>query len=345
MTHVITGTCIGAKLYFYTAVTLILFFTPSLYASSVDYDFYKGKTINYIVATKPGGGYDSYARIIAKHMAKYIPGSTIIVKNIPGAGHIIGANETYLAKPNGLTIGTFSTGLIYSQIIGQPGIKFDLAKYSWIGKANSEHRVLIVGKNTPFKTLKDLMENKEPIKMACGGVGSGDYNETLILAQALEANLKVIPGYNGNEGDMAIMRGEVAGITGTYTGLRGLIKAGEARVLLQIAHKKHAELPDVPLASDIKVSERGKRLLSLVAGIAEIYRLTAAPPNISPGKLEVLRDAYKNTLRDPKLLSDAQKIGLEINPSFGDETGKLVKDAINQPAENLALLKKIIKVE
>ena len=242
-------------------------------------------------------------------------------------------------------MGTFSTGLIYSQIIGQPGIKFDLAKYSWIGKANSEHRVLIVGKNTLFKTLKGLLESKEPIKMACSGVGSGDYNETLILAQALDANLKVIPGYNGNEADMAIMRGEVAGIIGTYTGLRGLIKAGEARVLLQIAPKKHAELPDVPLAADIKVSEKGRKLISLVAGIAEIYRLTAAPPNIATGRLEVLREAYKKTLRDPQLLSDAQKVGIDINPSFGDETARLVKEAINQPAENLALLKKIIKVE
>ena len=263
------GTHIGGKRAFLIALALMLLSSPVLHAAG-DYEFYNGKTLNYIVATKPGGGYDSYARLIARHMAKYIPGATIVVRNTPGAGHIIGANETYLAKPNGLTMGTFSTGLIYSQIIGLPGIKFDLAKYSWIGKANAEHRVLIVGKNTPFKTLKSFLESREPIKMACSGVGSGDYNETLILAQALDFNLKLIPGYNGNEADMAIMRGEVAGIIGTYTGLRGLVRAGEARVLLQIAPRKHAEFSDVPLASEIKVSDKGRKLIALGAGIAEI---------------------------------------------------------------------------
>ncbi|MFH1077639.1 MAG: tripartite tricarboxylate transporter substrate-binding protein [Pseudomonadota bacterium] len=106
------------------------------------------------MATKPGGAYDAYARLIGKYMQKYLPGSTIIVKNLPGAGHIIGANETYLAKSDGLTIGTFNTGLIYSQIVGQTGIRFDLGKYNWIGKANAEPRVFIVSIKSPYKSIK-----------------------------------------------------------------------------------------------------------------------------------------------------------------------------------------------
>ncbi len=142
-------------------VALILSLTTALYAASPEFDFYKGKVITYIVATKPGGGYDVYGRLIGKYMQKHIPGSTVIVKNVPGAGHIIGANETYLAKPNGLTIGTFNTGLIFSQIVGMEGIRFDLAKYSWIGKASSEHRVLIVSIKSPFKTIKDIIESPQ----------------------------------------------------------------------------------------------------------------------------------------------------------------------------------------
>ena len=326
-------------------VALILSFTTALYAASPDYDFYKGKTLTYIVATKPGGGYDAYARVIARYMQKYIPGSTVIVKNVPGAGHIIGANETYLAKPDGLIIGTFNTGLIYSQIVGMEGIRFDLAKYSWVGKASSEHRVLIVSIKSPYKSVKDIIESKEPIKMASSGVGTASSNETLILAEALGAPLKVIHGYAGREGEMAMMRGEVVGTVGSYTGLISFIKAKECRVLLQIAGKKNKDLPDVPLASELKISDKGKKLVSLVAATAELGRFTAAPPNVPAGRLAVLIDAYKKTFSDPEFLKDAEKMGADIDPDFGEEVGKLVREAVLQPKENITLLKNTIKVE
>src|SRR5574340_986563 len=147
------------KVCFIAIIGIVAFSSGSFAAASPDLAFYKGKVVNYIVATKPGGGYDTYGRLIGKYMQKYLPGATVVVKNVPGAGHIIGANETYLAKPDGLTIGTFNTGLIYSQIIGQPGIKFDLVKFSWIGKANTETRVFIVGNLTPFKTFQDVLNS------------------------------------------------------------------------------------------------------------------------------------------------------------------------------------------
>ncbi|MDI7260716.1 MAG: tripartite tricarboxylate transporter substrate-binding protein [Thermodesulfobacteriota bacterium] len=323
----------------------ILSLAATVGAAAPDLEFYKGKTINYIVATRPGGGYDTYGRVIGKYMQKHIPGSTVIIKNVPGAGHIIGANEIYLAKPDGLTLGTFNTGLIYSQIIGQPGIRFDLAKYSWIGKANTEERVLIVEKKTPYKSLKDVMESKEPVKMASAGVGSASHQEVLILAEALGVNLKVIAGYAGREGEMAMLRGEVAGQLGSYIALRPFIKAEGCRILLQVGAKKHPELPDVPLALDLKVSERGRKLLVLMASIAEMWRFTAAPPNISAGRLAVLKDAYKKALTDPELLKDAKKMGLDLDPGFGEDVAKMVREAIQQPEENVALLKQIIKID
>lgn len=330
---------------FITIASILLFLSTHLDAASPDYDFYKGKVISYIVATKPGGGYDTYARLIGRYLEKHIPGSTLIVKNVPGAGHIIGANEIYLAEPDGLTIGTFNTGLIYSQIVGQPGIRFDLTKYSWIGKANSEHRILLVGKKTRFKTLKDVLESKEPIKIACSGVGSSDYNETLILAEALGAKLKTIPGYSGREGEMAILRGEVDGIVGSYSGLLGFIKAKESRVLLQIASKKHKDLLEVPLSKEIDLTDKGKKLISLIVGVNELGRLTAAPSVVPVGMLEVLREAYKKALTDPNLLKEAAKMKLDIDPAFGEEVEKMMKEAIHQPEENITLLKKIIKAK
>jgi len=327
------------------ALALFFSFVPLATAAQADLDFYKGKVITYIVATKPGGGYDTYARVIGKYMQKYIPGSTVIVKNMPGAGHIIGANETYLAKPDGLTVGTFNTGLVYSQIVGFQGIKFDLAKYSWIGKASSETRVFIVSVKSPYKTFKDILDSKEPIKLAASGVGTAAYNDVLIVAAATGAPLKVIPGYGGREGEMAMMRGEVSGQIGSYVGLTAFIKAKECRVILQVAAKKHKDLPDVPLASDMNFSAKAKKILAVIDSVAELGRLTAGPPNIPAGRLQVLRDAYKKAFTDPELLKEAVKMDMDIDPGFGDDVMKLVKAAINQPQENMDILKKIIKVE
>ncbi len=315
-------------------------------APAADLAFYKGKLVTYIVATKPGGGYDTYARIIGRYMQKYLPGSTVIVQNIPGAGHIIGANQTYLSKPDGLTLGTFNTGLIYSQLIGQEGLKFDLAKFSWIGKATSEARVVLMGIKSPYKTIQDVLASKEPIKMPASGVGSQDYNETSLLAVALPAKFQVIPGYAGNEGEMAILRGECQGVIGSYTGLQGFIKGKECRVVLQFGtSKKIPGLENVPHISELNVSPKGKSLIKLINSIDMIGRLTAAPPGVPAGRLQALRDAYKKAIADPGLQQDAKKIGLDFDPAFGSDVQKLVADALHQPEDNIKLLKQIIKIQ
>jgi len=313
--------------------------------AAADYGFFQGKVITYIVATQPGGGYDAYARVIGKYIQKYIPGSTVVVKNIPGAGNIIGANEIYLAKPNGLTIGTFNTGLIYSQIVGGQGIRFDLAKYSWIGKASAQTRVFCVSAKSPYKTFKDILESKEPVKMSSTGVGGSDYNEALLVAAATGAPLKVIPGYSGRENEMAMMRGEVVGQLGSYQGLIGFLKAKEGRVLLQLGAKKNKELPDVPLASELNLSAKNKQIIDIIDSMAELGRLTAAPPNLPPARLEVLRTAYKKALTDPALIKEIERSGMDLEPSFGEDVAKLVKRAVSQPPENIVVLKRILKTE
>jgi len=313
-------------------------------AAPADLDFYKGKTVTYIVATKTGGGYDTYARLIAKYLPKYLPGSKVIVKNVPGAGHIIGANTLYQAEPDGLTIGTFNTGLIYAQIVGQEGIQFDLNKFSWIGKANSETRVVLVGANAPFKTFKDMMDSKESIKMPSSGVGSQDHNETMILAKALPVKFNPIPGYPGKEAEMAILRGEVPAMLGSYTGLMGIIAAKEARVVMQYGSEHGIPgLENVPHINSIKVTPGAASMIKMVNAIDMIGRLTAAPPGMPAGRLEVLRNAYKQALTDPELIKDAKKYRLDLDPAYGNDVQKLVAEGINQPPENLKLLKEIIK--
>ncbi len=333
---------------FVLGVFLLLSFAAPFSATAApsDIDFFKGKTVTYIVSTKTGGGYDTYGRLIARYLQKYLPGSRVIVKNVPGAGHIIGANTIYQAEPDGLTIGTFNTGLIYSQIIGQEGIQFDLNKFSWIGKANSETRVFVVGAKTPYKTFKEIMDSKAPIKMPSSGVGSEDHNETLILASALPAKFQPIPGYQGKEAEMAILRGEVPAVLGSYTGLSGLIAAKEGRVLMQYGSEHGIpELKSVPHINSIEVTPKGKSLINLVNSIDIIGRLTAAPPGMPAGRLQVLRDAYRKALTDPELIKDAKKYHLDLDPAYGDDVQKLVAEGINQPAENIRTLKNIIKTK
>jgi tripartite-type tricarboxylate transporter receptor subunit TctC len=333
---------------FFIYVVLFLSLATTLYAAPApaDINFYKGKLVTYIVATKPGGGYDLYARLLSKYLKKYLPGSTVIVKNIPGAGHIIGANETYFAKPNGLTIGTFNTGLIYAQILGQEGIKFDLEKFSWVGKASSETRVIIVGLKTPYKSIKDVIESKEIIKMATSGAGSQDYNETTILSVLLPAKFQLIPGYGGSETDMALLRGEVQGINGSYTGNLSLINTKEVRIVLKYGGEgKIPVLANVPHLSSLNISPKYNSFVALLNSISALGRLTAAPPGVPAGRLEVLRDAYKKAVNDPALLQEVKKVGLDIDPGYGSDVQKNIHDAIHQPEENLKLLKQIIKIQ
>src|SRR3954464_5859433 len=140
-------------------------------AAQAGADFFRGKTITYIVSTAPGGGFDLYGRLVSEYMQKYLPGSTFVVKNIPGAGHLIGANTIYASKADGLTIGTFSTGLIYNQLVKLEGVQFDLEKMSWIGKASSDPRVMTLGAQVPVKSYKELQDNKQTLNFATSGIG------------------------------------------------------------------------------------------------------------------------------------------------------------------------------
>jgi len=144
---------------------------------------------------------------------------------------------------------------------------------------------------------------------------------------------------------MAMLRNEVSGQIGSYVGLTAFIKAKECRVLLQIAAKKHKDLKDVPLASELKISDKAKKILAVIDSTAELGRLTGAPPNVPAGRLQVLREAYKKALTDPAFLKEAAKMDMDIDPGFGEDVQRLMKAALSQSPENLELLKKIIKIE
>ncbi len=298
-------------------------------------DFYKGKTVTYIVATAPGGGYDLYGRLIAEYMQRYLPGSTFVVKNVPGAGHLIGANTIYASKPDGLTIGTFNTGLIYNQLIQADGVKFDLTKMSWLGKAASEPRVFVIGAQSPIKTFADLQSQKEPVNFATSGIGSSNYVEINSLTNVMKLPVKILTGYNGNDDQLAMRRGEVTGGMGSRSSFEQFVKNGYGRFIAQIGGNEK----DVPQLKDIVKDPNAQSIVALIQSQGDIARLTAGPPDIPKPQLDALRDAYRKALEDKELQEKAAKLERPVEPAYGDDVLKMVKAALNQKPEIIASLK------
>ncbi len=296
--------------------------------------FFKGKTVTYIVATAAGGGYDFYGRLVADAMQKYLPGSTFVVRNMPGAGHIIGANAINASRADGLTLGTFNTGLIYNQLVGLEGIRFDLTKMSWIGKAASDPRVFVIAQNSPIKTFEDLKKSPQ-VNFAVSGVGSASYVETKILADSLNLPIKIIAGYNGTEDMMAMRRNEIVGIIGSRSSFDDFKNNGYARYIAQIGGNDK----DVPQLSSLVNDPDGKALVALIQSQGDISRFTAGPPAIPAERLATLRAAFKSAMEDKDLQAKALKGGRPVEPAYGDDVAKMVQAALNQPPKTIALLK------
>jgi tripartite-type tricarboxylate transporter receptor subunit TctC len=298
-------------------------------------NFYKGKTVTYIVSTAPGGGYDTYGRLVAEYMQKYLPGSTFVVKNMPGAGHVIGANAIFASRPDGLTIGTFNTGLIYNQLIGLEGVKFDLNKMSWIGKAASDPRVIVIAQQSPVKTFEELRAQTTPVNMSTAGIGSASYVETVMLTNTLRLPVKSVTGYSGNEDQLAMRRGEVAGVVGSRSTYEQFVKNGYGRFIAQIGGSDK----DVPQLASMVSGTAGLRLIALIQSQGDIARLTAGPPGIPADRLDALRTAYRKAMEDKDLQEKASKLDRPVEPLYGEDIAKAVKVALDQTPETVAAIK------
>ena len=308
-------------------------------AAQTGADFYKGKTITYIVATAPGGGYDLYGRLSAEYMQKYLPGSTFVVKNVPGAGHLIGANTIYASKADGLTIGTFNTGLIYNQLIQREGVHFDLTKMSWIGKAATDPRVITIGAQSPIKSYQDLLAVKEPVNFSTGGIGASAYVETVMLYNALKLPIKIQTGYYGSDDPLAIRRGEIQGTLASRSSWELFVANGHGRFIAQIGGNNK----DVPQLKDMITDENAKALIALIQSQGDIQRFTAGPPGIPQDRLNALRAAYRKAMEDPELQAKAAKLERPIEPAYGDDVLNMIKVALKQTPETVALLKQALE--
>ncbi len=302
--------------------------------------FFRGKTITYIVATSPGGGYDTYGRLVVRYMSKYLPDTKIIVRNLPGAGHVIGADTIYAAKPDGLTIGTFNTGLIYMQLLQAPGVRFDLTRMSWIGKAASDPRVLVVSRKSGITNVRQLLNPSNPqTVLFAAGMGSAGYLDTRLAAFAIHLNVRLIPGYGGSEGTMSMLRGETQGTIGSESSYAQFVKQGEGSYLLQFGGPRGGS---IPRAMPFAATPDARSLLSLIAAESEVSRLTAGPPGIPADRLELLRRVYLEALADPGFQAQARKLDAPIEPMGGRQVQEVIDQALQLPLSSLKLLRQAV---
>jgi tripartite-type tricarboxylate transporter receptor subunit TctC len=315
-------------------------------------NFYQGKIIRVVVGSSPGGGYDLWARLMARYLGKYVPGNPeTVVQNMPGAGGVVAANYIYaVARPDGLTLGAFNPGLYFEQLVGRPEVKFDWSKFTWIGSPEQNDVMHYIRSDAPFKTVDDLRNAKEPPRCGSTGTGTSGHYLPRLLDETLGIKTTIVSGYQGgSEIDLAVERNEVvcwSPLVATFFGrepYKRWFKTGFVRVIVQSGTKRDPRLKDVPTLAELmqqyKTPDSGKRLAKVVLTAATLGRPISAPPRLPAERTKLLREAYAKAMKDTELLADAEKRGWDVNPLSGQELEALAKDVVAQPPEVIERMK------
>jgi tripartite-type tricarboxylate transporter receptor subunit TctC len=313
--------------------------------------FYEGKAVRMIVGTAPGGGYDTYTRLIARHFGKYIPGSpTIIVDNMPGAGGLVAANHLFkVAKPDGLTVGHFVGGQFLQQLIGKPGIEFDAIKFEYIGVPAQDDFVFGVANTIGITSMEQWLASNTAVKFGAIAAGDGTYDTAKVIEVALGLPIQIVSGYKGTAPiRLAFNSGEVGGLSNSWQSFRSTwrkeLETGEVVLVLQLSAKSHPDLPKVPLAMNLAKTDEARKLIQAVTQAhGAAVRPYVLPPGTPKDRVEILRKAFMETVKDPELLNEASKANLEINPGSGEELERNVKDLLRLEPALVARLKEILK--
>ena len=314
-------------------------------------NFYEGKTIRFIVGFSAGGGYDTYTRLIGRHMGKHVPGNPVfVVDNMAGAGSMISANYVYkVAKPDGLTIGHFIGGLFLQQLLGKAGIEFDSLKFEYIGVPAQDHFILGVAKSTGITDPGKWIASKQVVKFGGVATGSGTDDFPNILKAAINLPIQMVSGYKGTaDVRLAFNSGEVAGLSNSWESTKSTwkreLESGELIPVLQTDSKPHPELARVPLAISFAKTDEAKKLIETVARVhGASVRPYVVPPGTPKDRVEILRKAFTDTMKDPALLAEAKKANLDINPDDGAELEQNVKNIFKLDPNLIVKLKEILK--
>ena len=301
-------------------------------------DFYKGKKIDIVIGFTVGGGYDAYARLVARHMGDHIPGKpTMVPRNMTGAGSRIAAAFIHgVAPKDGTAMGIADQSIPLEQALGDAGVKFDSRELNWIGNPNADNNVLTTWHTSPVKTIEDA--RKIEVTMGATGYNTSSQYPTVLNAIA-GTKFKVILGYpGGNEINLAMERGEVGGrgsnAWASYKSTRpDWIKENKINILVQIGLRKAPDLPNVPLLMDVATNDLDRAAMRLLSAPTTIGRPFFAPPNVPADRVKTLRAAFDAMVKDKAFLEEAQKLNLDIDPVSGEELQKIVSDIIDAPAD------------
>jgi tripartite-type tricarboxylate transporter receptor subunit TctC len=339
---------------FMPAVTVVvgLSFAMASFVSAASDEFFKGKVIRIVVGFSAGGGFDTYARAVSRYMGKYVPGNpTIVVENMTGAGSLIAANHIFkVAKPDGLTIGSFNGNQILNQLVGAQGIDFDARKMGWLGAPGYNHDLCVLNRQSGISNAEQWLASKTLLKLGGSAPGAPTDDGPKILKEAIGLPMRLVSGYKGTADiRVAVESGEVDGLCGfSWASIRATwrkaIESGQVSVILQNAPKSSPDLQKVPLAISFAKTDEGRRLIE--SGIHQPSALTysySLPPGTPKERLQILRRAFLETVKDPEFLTDAGKANLEIAPASGEEIEQDIRELFKTDSKVVAKLKEILK--
>ena len=321
---------------------------------AADAPFYQGKTIRLIVGYSPGGGFDTFSRLLGRFLSKHVPGNpSVLVMNMPGGGSISAANRVYAMQPgNGLTVVVFNAGSLVEAVNNKPNIKFDPRKFIWLGDPaiGSLPEVLWVRSELPVKTFEDFKNLKTPLNAGSTGVGSASTAATLFLPH-LGYPIKAIMGYRGTANVMAAMeRKELDARVMSQQTMQGnyrrYIESGLVRPILAMGEEPRLKpIPGIATLKDLNLNAEQQRLADFMISTMKLLRLFALPAGTPPDRVVTLRKAFMDTLKSPELLKHAVRQKLIISPASPESIEKTVADLYAAPQELLDKYKEIVSTK
>jgi len=313
-------------------------------------NFYKGRTVQVLIGFSAGGGYDIYARTLARYMGRHIPGNpTLLPQNMPGAGTLKVANYIYnVAAKDGTVFGTFARGIPMEKLLGRTvGQQFDATKFTWIGSVTDEPSVCVFWAASGIRSWQDM--KTKPWKVGGSGVTSDLDIYANVLRNMFHLPGRLITGFpGGTEVLLSMQRREVDGRCGwSWSSLlsrdKHLLDQKLVTVPLQLGLEKNPDIPDVPLVIDLTANPKEKAALRMIFSRQVMARPFAAPPNLPPDRAKALRDAFDATMKDPDFLAEMKKLDLEVRPQSGAKVEQLVKEVYSYPADVVKIAADAIK--
>jgi tripartite-type tricarboxylate transporter receptor subunit TctC len=290
--------------------------------------FYQGKTLEIIVASGVGDSYDSLSRLVGRHIGRYLSGNpTVVVRNMPGAGGILAANQLYnLAPQDGTVIGMLDQSVYETQLFKMPGLKADVTKMNWIGRVISNNAALYGWHTAAVQRIEDAYTKE----LVVSSTGSASQLRWTILKRLLGLKFKLITGYKGAiDGLLAMERGEADAVSMPWTVFRvmhaDLLREKKVNVLLQTGLERAPDLPDVPRVVDLARNDEQRQILELFSQSEKVGRSLTAPPGVSPARVAELRSAFAAAVKDPDFLTDAERMQVSLSPLPGDELQAIIE--------------------